>query len=236
MAEPLVLVPGMMCDARVFEAQISALSAGRIVVISPPIKGETVEVMAEHILQNAPERFALAGLSLGGIVALEILRRAPDRVCRLALISTSALSETPSQAAEREPQIVGAKAGRLGEVMQEVMKPEYLAHGPQRVTVLNLMQDMALEIGADIFVRQSRALQRRPDQQKTLRTIHTPTYVICGSYDCLTPLQRQEFMATLIPYAEFRVIEEAGHLPTVEAPEATTEIMREWLSAPVVLR
>ena len=124
---------------------------------------------------------------MGGIVAMEILRRAPERVTRIALMDTNPLPETPQAAAAREPQIIGARSGRLLEVMREEMKPNYLAPGPQRVDVLNLVMDMAAIMGPEVFVRQSRALQRRRDQQSTLRKCKVPALVLCGEHDALCP-------------------------------------------------
>jgi pimeloyl-ACP methyl ester carboxylesterase len=234
--EPLVLLPGLMCDARLFGPQIAALSKDVAVMAAPITQGERVEEIASALLDVLPKRFALAGLSMGGIVAMEVLRRAPDRVTRLALLDTNPLAETPQVAAAREPQIVAVKAGRLEEVMRDEMKPNYLAPGPYREEVLELVMDMARALGPEIFVRQSRALQRRRDQQDTLRKSKLPTLVLCGREDMLCPVKRHSFMAELIPNAELRIIEGAGHLPTLEQPDATTAALREWLSAPFVLR
>ncbi|MGA9252547.1 MAG: alpha/beta hydrolase, partial [Roseobacter sp.] len=112
MPEPLVLLPGMMCDARLFGPQIADLSVDHCVTVAPITQGGRVEDIATLLLGRLPERFALAGLSMGGIVAMEILRRAPGRVSRLALLDTNPLAETPQTAAAREPQIVAARAGR----------------------------------------------------------------------------------------------------------------------------
>ena len=236
MAEPLLLIPGMMCDARVYSPQIAEFSIERAVHIASLAKCETIGDMAQSVLDSAPEHFALAGLSMGGMVAMEVLRRAPQRVTRVALMDTNSQSETPAIAASREPQIVGVLAGRLAEVMTDVMRPDYLAESPKRAEILSLVQDMALAIGEGDFVRQSRALQRRPDQQKTLRKIRMPTLVLCGAQDTLTLPRRHQFMSELIPYATLRIIDDAGHVPTLEAPEATNAALREWLEAPLVLR
>ena len=236
MSEPLLLIPGMMCDARIFGPQIAEFSAERAVHVASVTNCETIEIMAQRVLDGAPAHFALAGLSMGGMVAMEIVHRAPERVTRVALMDTNSQAETPAIAATREPQIVGVMAGRLTEVMADVMRPEYLAAGPMRTEVLALMQEMALVLGEGEFVRHSRALQRRPDQQKTLRKIRVPALVLCGAQDPLTPPRRHEFMSELIPYATLRIIEGAGHLPTIEAPTATNAALREWLNAPLVLR
>lgn len=236
MNEPLVLLPGMMCDARLFTPQIEAFSADRAVMVAPITQGERIEEIASDVLQAAPAKFALAGLSMGGIVAMEMLRRAPERITRVALMDTNPLPETPQVAADREPQIIGVRAGRLEEVMREEMKPNYLAPGVRRVDVLNIVMAMARDLGPDVFVRQSRALQRRRDQQRTLRELKIPTLVLCGAHDALCPVKRHEFMAELIPYARLHIVAEAGHMPTLEQPEETTGVLNEWLQQPWVLQ
>ncbi|MEL7099605.1 MAG: alpha/beta fold hydrolase [Pseudomonadota bacterium] len=236
MPEPLVFLPGMMCDARLFGPQIAELSAAHAVTVAPVTQGERIEEIASALLDQLPARFALAGLSMGGIVAMELLRRAPDRLTRLCLMDTNPLAETPQVAAAREPQIVGVRAGRLMEVMRDEMKPNYLAPGPHRQVVMEIVMDMALALGPDVFVRQSRALQRRRDQQGTLRKCKVPTMVLCGAHDALCPVKRHEFMAELIPGAQLRVIEDAGHLPTLEAPDSLMDALRDWMAMPLVLR
>jgi len=144
MADPLLLIPGMMCDARLFTPQINEFSATRSVQVAAVTDCKSIEDMAQKVLDSAPQHFALAGLSMGAMVAMEILQRAPERVTRVALMDTNSQSETPAIAAMREPQIVGVMAGRLPEVMSDVMRPEYLAAGPKRAEVLNLMQAMAM--------------------------------------------------------------------------------------------
>jgi pimeloyl-ACP methyl ester carboxylesterase len=151
-------------------------------------------------------------------------------------MSTNSQAELPTVAASREPQIVKVMAGRLEEVMKDVMRPEYLANGPSQSKVLALVTAMANRLGEGEFVRQSRALQRRPDQQKTLRGIRMPALVLCGAQDTLTLPRRHQFMSELIPYASLCEIEEAGHLPTLEAPAKTNAALRQWLDQPLVLR
>ena len=236
MAEPLVFLPGMMCDARLFGPQIAELSADHCVTVAPVTQGERIEEIASGLLDQLPARFALAGLSMGGIVAMELLRRAPDRITRIALMDTNPLAETPPVAAAREPQIVGVRTGRLEQVMREEMKPHYLAPGPHRAEVLDMVMDMAMTLGADTFVRQSRALQRRRDQQGTLRKCKVPTLVLCGAHDALCPVKRHTFMAELIPYAKLVILENAGHLPTLETPAETTQALRDWLKQPLILQ
>jgi pimeloyl-ACP methyl ester carboxylesterase len=236
MAEPLVFLPGLMCDARLFGPQIAELSSEFSIMVSPVTRGERIEEIASGLLDELPARFALAGLSMGGIVAMELLRRAPDRVSRLALLDTTPLAETPQAAAAREPQIVKARAGRLHQVIRDEMLPSYLGPGQFRNEISELVLDMADALGPDTFVRQSRALQRRRDQQGTLRKCRAPTLVLCGAHDALCPVKRHTFMAELIHGAELRVLDTAGHLPTLEAPAETTQALRDWMRQPLILR
>lgn len=236
MVEPLVLLPGMMCDARVFAPQINVLSRELPVTIAPITHGDRIEDMASALLPLLPAKFALAGLSMGGIVAMEILRRAPDRVTRIALMDTNPLAETPQSAAGYEPMIVGARAGRLDEVLRQMLRPDHLAPGTGRLPVLAMLAEMGRDLGPELFVRQCRALQRRRDQQATLRRITVPTLIMCGEHDGLTPPRRHTFMAELIPYARLDIIAGAGHVPTLEQPETVTQALRAWMRQPYVLK
>ncbi len=236
MAEPLVLLPGMMCDARVFTPQVRALSPRSTVVLAPITQGERIEEIASGLLDQLPPRFALVGQGMGGVVALELLRRAPDRISRIALLATQVLAELPAIAADREPQIIMAQSGKLGEAMQARMVSGFLAPGKGRGEVLTRAMEMAETLGGDTFVRQSRALQRRRDQQAVLRKCKVPALVLCGEHDMLCPVKRHAFMAEMIPYAKLTVLEDAGHWPSLEAPEATTAALRDWLHQPLVLQ
>ena len=236
MTEPVVFLPGMMCDARVFGAQILDLSGQTPVMVAPITKGERIEEIASSLLDALPAKCALVGLSMGGIVAMELLRRAPERVSRIALISTSPLDDTPQISAAREPLMVRAKAGRLEDVMAETLRPEYLAPGPKRVEVLSIVKEMSQALGPDVFIRQSRALQRRRDQQSTLRKCKVPALIMCGAHDQLTPVKRHSFMAELIPNAQLQIMEHSGHLPPLEQPDAVTQVLRDWLKMPFILR
>jgi pimeloyl-ACP methyl ester carboxylesterase len=236
MKEPLVLLPGMMCDARLFGPQIAELSCDTAVMVAPVTLGERIEEIASGLLDILPKRFALAGLGLGGVVLMEILRRAPDRVSRIALIDTHPLAETPVVAANREPQIVKARSGRMMEVMREEVRPSALAPGPYRAEVLALVMEMAQTLGPEVYIRQSRAMQRRKDQQATLRRCKVPALVMCGAYDTISPVKRHEFMAELIPCARLVILDNAGHLPTLEQPDQTTDALRSWMAQPYALQ
>ena len=229
MPEPLVLLPGMMCDGRLFAPQIAAFSAQRPIMVVTSTAGTSMTGFARQILDIAPPEFALAGLSMGGIIAMEILRLAPARITRLALMDTNPLADPPEKAPLRQSQVAKVKAGKLRDVMRDEMKPTYLADGPLKAQVLDLCMDMAETLGPEVFVRQSRALQSRPDQSDTLRGANVPALILCGRDDTLCPIERHEYMAGLMPQASLQIIENAGHLPTLEQPKETTDALLAWL-------
>jgi pimeloyl-ACP methyl ester carboxylesterase len=223
--EPLIYLPGMMCDARLFAPQIAELG-GTVLRITV---ANNVADLAVSVLAEAPDRFALAGLSMGGIVAMEVLRQAPDRVTPLALLDTNPLAETNAVKALRAPQIAKARAGQLDSVMRNEMKPNYLTNSPDRRRILDQCMDMAQSLGPEIFIRQSIALRDRPDQSDTLRRFEKPALVLCGRDDALCPVTRHELMHALMPHSTLCVIDGAGHLPTLERPAATNIALTHWL-------
>ena len=225
----LVLLPGMMCDARLFGPQIAALP-GPVVV--PDLGGaDSMSALAAQVLAQIDGAFALAGLSMGGIVAMEVIRQAPERVTHLALMDTNPRAELPQVQARRAPQIEAAQAGRLAQVMRDEMKPNYLHDTPDKARILDLCMEMALTLGPDAFVNQSRALRDRPDQQETLRAVTVPTLILCGRHDRLCPVERHALMHRLIPHSTLHIVEDAGHLPTLEQPDIVTAALRRWLEA-----
>ncbi len=225
---PLVLMPGMMCDARMW-GDLPAVLEPRMIHHALPIEGETMAQMASAILRNAPSRFALAGLSFGGIVAMEILAQAPERVERLALCDTNPCAELPEVRERRGPQIDRALSGGLEGVMRDEMKPNYLAQGEGQDQILQLCMDMALLMGPEIFRRQSLALRDRIDRQGVLTKFKGPALVLMGEYDQLCPRNRHELMHSLMPQSDFVVVPGAGHLPTLERPRETAVAMRRWM-------
>ena len=218
-----------MCDARLYSPQIAQFS-GRLPLFFPPITTlETVEALAADILRHAPPKFALAGLSMGGIVAMEVIRQAPDRIDRLALLDTNPRAELEDVKQRREPQIAKVRQGSLREIMRDELKPNYLAASPGRQDVLDLCMQMALDLGAKVFERQSRALQSRPDQQATLSRIKVPTLILMGEEDRLCPRDRHDLMHSLVEGSVLKIVEGAGHLPTLEQPNAVNQALETWL-------
>ena len=226
---PLVLLPGMMCDGRMFGPQVAALGLRRAVHLAPITEYASIPDLAAAVLRDAPPRFALAGLSMGGIVAMQIAAMAPERVERLALLDTNPLAEPPEKQALRAPQMARAQAGYLRGVIRDEMKPNYLAEGPGKQAVLDLCMDMALDLGVEVFLRQSQALRDRTDRTGLLRGLRVKTLVLCGREDRLCPVSRHEMIHDLITGSTLEVIDGAGHLPTLERPEQTNAALRRWL-------
>ncbi|MGB3280743.1 MAG: alpha/beta hydrolase [Pseudorhodobacter sp.] len=236
MNDPLILIPGLMSDARLFGQQILDLSRRRPVTLAVPCLGTSIEDFSANLLDHAPARFAMAGLGLGAHVALDVMRRDMARVTKVAFLSTDPLGETPEVAASREKRMIMARTGRLAQAMDEELPARALAPNTNRDEIMTLVEDMAFGLGEELFVAQSRALQRRRDQQKTLRRAKIPALILAGEHDGLVPVRRQTFMAELMPSARVQVIEGAGHLLPLEQPEAVSAALELFFSSPLVLR
>jgi len=224
----LVFLPGFMCDARLFGPQLAAFPDSLVVTTTTK---DTMTGMANDVLAHAPDKFALAGLSMGGIVAMEIMRLAPGRVTRLALLDTNHRAETADIKAARMPLIEAVQSGNLGGVLRDQVIPQYLTDGQENHSISDLCVAMGQDLGAAAFVNQSRALMDRCDQTETLKAIDCPALILCGAQDRLCPVARHQDMARLIPQATLKIIEHAGHLPTLEEPAATTAALNRWLQA-----
>lgn len=232
MPDTLVLLPGLLNDAALWNHQIQHLDdlAGRIVVPDIARHADMAEI-AEAVLAEVPGVFALAGLSMGGYVALEMIRRAPGRVERLALLDTSARADSDEQRRRRTGLLQLADMGRFKGVTPRLLP--MLVH-PGRLddpAVTGPIFEMAARVGRDGFIRQQRAILSRADSRDLLPGIACPTLVVCGRQDQLTPLSLSEEMAAGIPGATLEVVEDCGHLPALEHPDATTALLRHWLTA-----
>ena len=226
---PLVLIPGLLCSARLFAAQIAALWRQGPVTVADHRRDSDVTAIAERILADAPPRFSLAGLSMGGYVAFAMMRLAPERIARLALLDTSARPDLPAQKEAREKFIGMAEAGKLSEVVK-LLTPRFLHRNHQNdETLVRVVRDMADDTGIDAFVRQQRAIIARPDSRPLLADIRCPTLVLVGDGDELTPPELAKEMATGIVGSRLVTITYCGHLSPLEQPAAVSAAMSEWL-------
>ncbi len=226
----LLLIPGLVCDNALWHHQVVALSdIADITVTDKHTRFPTIKEIAEAIVSNAPPRFALAGLSMGGYIALEIMQHWPDRVQKLAILDSSARADTPEKTENRYQMIALAEAGRFEEIVSSLI-PAFVH--PDRLndpTLVEKITAMIERVGADNYVRQQQAIMSRRDQVSNLSNIRCPTCVICGKEDILTPLELSQEIARAVLDATLHVIENCGHLTTMERPEAVNAVMREWL-------
>jgi pimeloyl-ACP methyl ester carboxylesterase len=228
-ALPTILIPGLLCTPRLYADQIPALWRFGAVTIADHRHDDSMDGIAARILKAAPPRFALAGLSMGGYIAYAVLRAAPERVARLALIDTSARADLPEQSERRKAQIALAQSGKLDEVV-EAMLPLFLpANRLNDAALVATVRQMARETGADAFVRQQRAIMGRPDSRPDLPAIRCPTLVIVGEHDALTPPKVAREIAEGIAGSKLLVVPDCGHLSTLERPEAVTRALVEWM-------
>lgn len=225
---PLLLLPGLLCDAGLWVHQSEALADVAEVQVADLTQDDRVEAMAARVLAQAPARFALAGLSMGGYVAFEILRQAPERVSRLALLDTTAAPDSPERALQRRRSLAILNRGRFLGVTQQLLPT--LVH-PRHVLgpVGEAVQAMARRVGPEAYRRQQTAILHRPDARPLLPMLTQPTLVLGGADDALTPPAVVQALAEQIPGAQLHTLPDCGHLPTLEQPEATTALMRRWL-------
>jgi len=230
---PVVLLPGLVCDATVWSHARAALAAHRDVFIAEYGLLDSLGAMSEKVLAESPPRFAVAGHSMGGRVALEIVRRAPQRVASLALLDTGAQPLATGEAGEREAagrqellaiareQGMAAMAARWVQGM--VWKPRL-----QDPALIDSIIQMFARRSADVFAAQISALLSRPDATGLLAGIRCPTLVLCGENDAWAPAARHREMAAQIPAAALALIPECGHMCTLERPEAVTRALLDW--------
>ncbi len=227
----LVLVPGLLCTADLWRDQMIALSDIADITIGDHTQDDNMSAIAERILASAPERFALAGLSMGGYVVLEIMRQAPERVTHLAIMDSRAVADTPE---DRQKRIDFMKLVEQGSAFKGVTRSllPILIH-ESRIEDEELVArifKMAEDVGKEAFLRQERALLDRAVLTDMLKTITCPTLVLAGADDKLIPAKIQREMAVEIPTAQYVEIPNCGHLPTMEEPELTSKYMRHWLA------
>src|SRR5579872_438859 len=216
---PIVLVPGLTCSARLFAPQLPVLWPIGPVTIADHRRDDGMEAIAKRILVDAPPSFALAGLSMGGYIAFAMMRLAPERIMRLALLDTSARADTREQTAMRKTQIAMAKEGRYAEISELAMTRYLHASRQSDEPLKTIVRQMAEETGAEAFVRQMTAIMTRPDSRPILSSIKCPTLVLVGDGDIATPPELAREIADGIVGAKLAVIAHCGHLSTLERPE-----------------
>jgi pimeloyl-ACP methyl ester carboxylesterase len=228
-SEHLVLLPGLLCDAALWQHQIEGLGDRCQIMVGDLTRGGSIADIAEEILDEAPTRFALAGLSMGGYVAQEIMRKAPDRVERLALVDTKARADTVEQRKTRESLIRLADVGKFKGVTPKLLPN--LIH-PSRMDdpgVAGVVMEMAERVGQEAFKRQQTAILGRKDGRADLYAVRVPTLILAGREDLLCPPETQEEMAAHIPNARLELLDVCGHLAPLERPAETNKIFDEWL-------
>lgn len=227
---PVVFVPGLMCDRRLFAAQAKAIGGARLVGHADLSNDATIDAMAARLLADAPERFCLVGLSMGGIVAFEAWRQATVRIAGIALLNTTPFADSPARQATRLSQIDRVKRGQLRSVVMEELKPNYLgARSKGDQALLDEIYAMAASLGPEVFIRQSRALMSRKDSVETLSTINSPTIIIAGAEDDVCPPELHEIMHRGIEESKLLVVPGSGHLSTIEATEVVTKALSDFL-------
>ena len=228
---PIILVPGLNCSARLYAEQVPALWQFGPVTIADHRRDDSMTKLARRILANAPPRFALVGLSMGGYIAFEIMRQAADRVVKLALLDTAARAEAPERTEARKPLIALARQGRLAEITDDQfpLLVHRKRHGDQALKAI--VRAMNQETGAEAYIRQQEAIMSRPDSRRGFGAINCPTLVLVGDDDQLTPPELAREMANGIRGARLVIVPESGHLSTLEQPQAVTDALVEWMKS-----
>ncbi|WP_454714521.1 alpha/beta fold hydrolase [Caulobacter segnis] len=228
---PIVLVPGLLCSEEIFAPQLPALWPHGPVQIANTLEGDTLPEMAALILAAAPSRFALVGVSMGGYLALEIMRQAQERVEKLALVCTSARPDTPEQTAARRKMLDQARA--VGFERFLTLGADALTHpsrkGDPALNAISIRMGRA--VGLEGFARQTEAVIARADSRPLLSEIKVPTVILVGDADPLTPQVLSEEMTATIPGAKLVIAPECGHVITLERPEVVNSALLEWLEA-----
>lgn len=227
---PIVLVPGLNCSARVYAQQIPALWQFGPVQVADHRRGSSMPEIAKAILERAPARFALAGFSMGGYVALEILRQAKDRVLQLALIDTAAAADRPEQSEKRIKNIALTREGKAAE-REEALWP-MLVHASRLndETVRSVVHEMHQETGAEAYINQQTAIMNRADSRPLLKDFKKKTLIIVGDSDQLTPPPAAEEMHQLVEGSRLDIIPNCGHMSTLERPDRVTKLLVEWVA------
>lgn len=220
-----------MTDERLYAHQIEALSTTHDCKVFVFREQVSMAAMAEHLLAHTPERFTLIGLSLGGYMAFEVIRQALHRLERLVLIDTTAVADHPARRDGRLRDIATVEQGGIEALIPELPSRWLLPAHTHDAALVALMGSMARSVGARGQYHQQTAMLARPDSHKDLERVEVPTLLICGRQDPVTPLSDHQAMAACMPGARLVVIEDCGHLSTIEQPAAVTRALGDWLDS-----
>lgn len=226
---PLILVPGLTCSPRIYVHQIPALWRDRPVILANHIRDNTMAGIAKRILDEAPDEFAIAGHSMGGYICLEVMRQAPQRVKRLALLSTSASPETPQATERRRGWIAETKAGGYHAVLDRLFANFVHPSRAKDADLQKIVRDMGDDVGPEAFIGQLEAIMSRADTRPLLPSITCPTLILTSDTDNTVPNSFSTELAEGIPGSKLVVIPDCGHLIQLEKPEAVTAAMLDWL-------
>jgi len=228
---PILLVPGLVSSSRIYGPVVPDLWRFGPVTVANHIRDGHMALIARRILAEAPPRFALAGHSMGGYIAFEIMRQAPERVARLALLNTQARPDTPEATARRRGMMARAKGGEYRAVLDELFSGFVHPSRREDASLRQLVHDMGGDVGVEGFVRQQEAIISRPDSRPILAAIKCPTLVLSGDEDNTIPNALSVEMANNLHNAKLVILPNCGHLPQVEQSEATADALAEWLKS-----
>ena len=226
---PLILLPGLLCDEALWQYQIKFLKNIADCQVPVLTKHDQVDALARSVLSAAPKEFALAGLSMGGYVALEIMRQAPARVLKLCLLDTSARPDTPEQSEKRRLLLALSKQGQFKGVTPRLLPMLISPHRMDDKDLTHIIMTMAERVGRDAFHNQQTAILNRIDSRPSLKDIKCPVQIIGGTEDALTPPAIVKEIAEGIKSARYNLIESCGHLSALEKPDEVNNLMRGWL-------
>ena len=224
----LVLVPGLICDEELWAYQRAHLSDVADITYAPADEADTMRGLADAVLGASPPRFSIAGFSMGGYVALEVLRQAPGRVERIALLDTSSRVDTPDKAASRVAAIADCEEDRFGDLLDNFV-PQLLHPDRHLDPLFARVRAMGERIGPDLFAARHRAMQTREDSRGLLRGTNIPVRAIVGRSDVLTSVAEHQEIADLAQRGRLSIVEDCGHMPPLENPAAATALLRDWL-------
>ncbi|MEB3766733.1 alpha/beta fold hydrolase [Acinetobacter sp. MD2] len=228
--QTVVFIPGLLCDAELWQHQIDGLADIFESYVADISLDDSMTHIAQRILNNAPKRFHLVALSMGGYIAFEILRLAPERVTKLTLMDTSARIDTPKAAAHRKTIIEFTQVGKFMGVTDKLL-PQLIHPSRVHEPIGETIKTMALRVGKAAFLKQQNAILNRIDSRPFLAKIQTPTLMVVGEQDGLTPLSHAQEIKDGIAHARLHVFPTCGHLPPLEYPTETTQLLRNWLTA-----